>query len=163
MKPISVIIPYSVKSIGTVAFLRCYALTSIIVEEDNANYKSIDGNLYSRSGEIFIQYAINKKDTEFNIPNGVTSIGVYAFYGCGSLSSVVIPDSVISIENVAFRECCNLTSIVIGNSVKSIGEQAFYDCYSLTDVYYTGSEEDWGKINFSNSILNATIHYNYEE
>lgn len=39
-------------------------------------------------------------DKEVVIPNGVTSIGNYAFSDCKSLRSVVIPDSVISIGEI---------------------------------------------------------------
>ncbi len=35
----------------------------------------------------------------------VTSIGIYAFYNCSGLTSVVIPEGVISIGNYAFRGC----------------------------------------------------------
>lgn len=40
--------------------------------------------------------------TDLVIPDGVTSIGDYAFKGCSSLTSVTIPDSVTSIGESAF-------------------------------------------------------------
>ena len=36
------------------------------------------------------------------IPDGVTSIGDWAFYGCTSLSEIKLPDGVTSIGNGAF-------------------------------------------------------------
>jgi len=47
------------------------------------------------------------------IPNSVTSIGDYAFYGCANLTSINIPRSVTSIASNAFAGCSGLTSIVV--------------------------------------------------
>ena len=63
------------------------------------------------------------------IPQGVTSIGVYAFYGWNSNNRpLVIPNSVTSIGNSAFRSwTSNKRPLVIPNSVTSIGTNAFSD------------------------------------
>ena len=50
------------------------------------------------------------------------------FYGCGSLSEIVIPSSVTSIGDSAFSCCDSLSEIVIPFSVASIGDSAFYRC-----------------------------------
>ena len=68
------------------------------------------------------------------IPNGVTSIGHYAFSGCGSIKSITIPDSVTSIDWGAFSGCRNLTSVTIPNSVMSMGEGVFFHCCSLKSI-----------------------------
>ncbi len=72
--------------------------------------------------------------TSVTIGNSVTSIGNYAFYGCSSLTSVTIPNSVTSIGDYAFRGCSGLTSLTIPNSVTSIGSSAFHGCTGLTSV-----------------------------
>lgn len=53
------------------------------------------------------------------IPNSVTSIGDWAFYGCSGLTSIAIPDSVTSIERDVFLGCTGLEEIKVGkgNSV----------------------------------------------
>ena len=135
----SIVIPGSVTSIGNYAFNRCSRLTSITVDEGNQYYKSIDGNLYSKDGKKLIQYAIGKKDTHFEIPSSVTSIGDHAFYYCSNLTSIVIPDSVTSIGHYAFYYCSSLTSVTIGNSVTSIGYSAFSWCRNLTSIFIPDS------------------------
>ena len=64
----------------------------------------------------------------------LTTIGGYAFYGCGSLTSVTIPDSVTTIEDSVFKKCSSLTSVTIPDSVTTIGYEVCYDCDSLTSV-----------------------------
>ncbi|MBR1592731.1 MAG: leucine-rich repeat domain-containing protein [Ruminococcus sp.] len=68
------------------------------------------------------------------IPDSVTNIGYGAFYGCSSLTSVIIPDSVKSIGTYAFNSCIALTSVTISDSVTSIGIHTFYWCNSLTGI-----------------------------
>ena len=111
----SVTILDSVTSIGSGAFAYCTSLTSILVDNDNTAYQSIEGNLYSKDGNTLIAYAIGKTAMSFTIPDGVTSIGDEAFYGCEALMSVTIPDSVTSIGYQAFRGCYALTSATFEN------------------------------------------------
>ena len=59
-----------------------------------------------------------------SLPDSLTSIGDYAFYGCTGLTSVTIGKGVTSIGDSAFRDC-GLTSITIPDSVTSIGGSAF--------------------------------------
>ena len=71
--------------------------------------------------------------TSITIPNSVTTIEDYAFYGC-KITSITIPNSVTSIGVCAFKYCQDLTSITIPGSVTSIGGGAFNNCYSLTSI-----------------------------
>ena len=68
------------------------------------------------------------------IPDSVTNIGDYAFWGCKSLKSLVIPDGVTSIGDCAFYDCESLKSLVIPDSVTSIGKSAFLNCKSLKSL-----------------------------
>ena len=176
----SVTIPDSVISIGSYAFYSCDSLKSITVDENNHNYESIDGNLYTKGGKTLVRYAIGKADTSFvipdsvtsigddafykctsltniTIPDSVTSIGSRAFYNCYRLSSVIIPDSVTGIGSGAFEYCFGLSNIVIGNNVTSIGSGAFYNCYRLSSVIIPDSVTSIGGVAFEWCINLASV------
>ena len=72
--------------------------------------------------------------TQINIPDGVTSIGDNAFNNCHSLTQINIPDGVTSIGDNAFYSCYSLTQVNIPDGVTSIGIYAFNSCYSLTQI-----------------------------
>ena len=60
-------------------FSGCENLINIVVDEENLQYKSIDGNLYSKDGKIFLRYAAGKIEEKFTIPVGVEKIEEGAF------------------------------------------------------------------------------------
>ena len=132
----SIVIPDSVTTIGSNSFYNCYSLTSISVDENNPNYKSMDGNLYSKDEKTLIQYAIGKTATSFVIPDSVTTIGPEAFHNCNSLTSIEIPSSVTVIGDGTFIGCSSLTSVTFGENsqLTTIGASAFRDCTSLTSI-----------------------------
>ena len=128
----SVTIPSSITSIGKEAFSGCSGLTSFSVASDNPSYKEVSGLLLTKDGLTLVAVPGGLTGS-LTIPDGVTSIGPYAFYSCSGLTSVTIPDSVTSIGDWAFS-CCGLTSITIPNSVTSIGEHAFSESWGLADA-----------------------------
>ena len=128
-----IVIPDSVTTIGEEAFCGCKSLTNIKVSINNANYKDIDGNLYTKDGKTLVQYAIGKTATSFTIPDSVTTIGDYAFSDCYNLTNVTIDDNATTIGWGAFEGCVSLTSVVIGDSVTTIGYSAFRGC-GLTEI-----------------------------
>ena len=127
----SITIPSSVTSIGVYAFSYCYGLETITVDAGNKFYDSRNGCnaiIEKQSGTLIA----GCKNTI--VPEGVTSIGGYAFSGCYGLTSITIPSSVTSIGFYAFAGCDGLTSITIPSSVTSIGQGAFFGCDGLTSI-----------------------------
>ena len=154
----SITIPNSVTIIRDNAFVSCSGLTSFSVAGDNSNYSSKEGVLFNKQQTTLIQYP-TRKQGEYIIPNSVTTIVDYAFYGCSGLTSLTIPNSITSIVDNAFAGCSSLTSITIPNSITSIGNEAFAGCSSLTSITIPNSVTNIGKGAFSgcSSLSSVTI------
>ena len=130
----SIDIPEGVTSIGSRAFRGCSRLTSIQVDENNNYYTSIEGVLYNKEKTELIQYPAGKQDEYYIIPEGVTSIEKYAFYGCSYLKSITITDGVASIEETTFDNCTSLINIKIPKSTIKIADYVFDDCNKLENI-----------------------------
>ncbi len=154
----SITIPISVTSIGEEAF-GCSALQKVIVSDIAAWCNITFENPLSTAYDIHLYSDENTEITDLVIPDGVTSIGNYAFFMCRGLISVSIPHSVTSIGKGAFEECRNLTSVSIPNSVSSIGNYAFKTCNGLTSIEIPNSVASIGNYAFSgcSGLTSVTI------
>ena len=155
----SVTIPDSVTIIGSWAFKDCTSLTAINVASENRNYVSVNGVLYNNDKTELICYPAGKKDKNYKILDGVTSIDRFAFSGCTNVTSITIPVSVTSIDKYAFSGCLSVKSITMPNSVTEIGSYAFRDCSSLTSITMPDSVTEIGSYAFSgcSSLTSITI------
>ncbi len=169
-------IPNSVTTIGRGAFSRCNSLTSITIPNSVVTiignpFYSWYGNLYNESKAFIYEdhvlfnknkttlIAYRAKETNYTIPNSVTTIGDWAFAGCDSLYSINIPNCVTTIGKFAFSHCDSLTSINIPNSVTTIGDWAFGYCESLTNINIPNSVTTIGNLAFAycDSLYSITI------
>ena len=93
------------------------------------------------------------------IGNGVSTIGVSAFYSCNNLTNVTMGNSVSTIGAYAFGSCVSLINLTIPNSVTTIGNYAFASCVSLSSVTIPNSVVTIGDFAFSscNSLASVTI------
>lgn len=141
----SITIPESVTSIGSSAFNSCTSLTKTAYMGDIASwchikFYSATANPIRYSNNLYIN---DEEIKDLVIPNGVTSIGDFAFRWFSNLVSITIPNSVRTIGYETFYNCTGLISVTVPNSVTSIGENAFYRVNNI--IYYgiaTGSP--WG-------------------
>lgn len=144
----SIVIPKNITNISSNA-LVCKNLSEIIVDEDNEYYCSINGNLYSKDKTQLIIYAIGKKDTEFKIPDSVTSVSEYVISNARYLETLILSNSMTRIEDWTFAYASNLKTVIIPDSVTEIGASAFVDCENLTNVIIPDSVVSIGDGAFS--------------
>ena len=115
-------IPNSVTMIGDSAFWGCNSLTSItipssevtiignpfcvwhgILNNESKAFIYEDHVLFNKDKTTLISY--RAKETNYTIPNSVTTIGRGAFEYCRSLTNINIPNSVTTIGDSAFKKC----------------------------------------------------------
>ena len=130
----SVNIPASVTHIGDGAFANCSKLSKIDVAENNPNYCADYDALFNKDKTCLLRSKVHQYEIIYQIPDGVTSIGAYAFSGNDALALIFIPDSVTSLGYHAFSNCTNLSSLDIPDSVTSIEGGLFSGCTELTKV-----------------------------
>ena len=158
----SITIPKNVTKIGSFAFNYCYP-TTIVVENGNTHYDSRDNcnaiietannklikgccnttipNTVTQIEEFaFVYHACPSSIT---IPKSAVNIGLFSFYGCYNLSSIVVENGnpiydsrdncnaiIETASNNLFKGCVNTT---IPNTITSIGDYAFYYVFRLGD------------------------------
>ena len=140
----SVTIPNSVTSIGLGVFNRCPSITSIIVENGNTRYDSRDNcnAIIETASNVLVAGCQNT-----TIPNSVTCIGLYAFYGCSTLTSITIPENITSINSDAFKACSSLTSITWNakncSDFPSIDYAPFFDSRTKITSFIFGDSVEY--------------------
>lgn len=68
------------------------------------------------------------------LPQGLTSLGTYAFRGCSSLVEFECPPSLTTIGNSVFSDCAALTTIIFNETLESVGTGCFDGCWNLSDI-----------------------------
>ena len=130
----SILIPHSVNSIHFSAFSECKNLEELIVDEKNKEFCSIDGVLYSKDKRKILRFPIAKKESDYQIIDGVEMIISMAFDTCINLENVIIPESVTQIGFKAFFNCEKLTQLIVPKNVYLIEESAFSGCIKLNSL-----------------------------
>ena len=100
--------------------------------------------------------------TQIIIPKLVRQIDYGTFVGCEALHTVEFPSSLISIGNHAFAFCYALSALHLPESIQSIGGCAFYGCIGMKELYLPNSIEYIGWEAFRECWVLDDIYYNCE-
>ena len=177
----SINIPNTVTSIGYRAFEGCTGLKNVYINDLSSWCKiKLDPNYYYpesiptwNSGKLYLN---GTEITDLVIPDDITSIGPYAFYGCSSITKVTIRENIKEIGEGAFNNCKNLKDIDINLDIENrkylenqFLKTAWYDDQLDGPIYinhclcgYKGIMPENTTINLINgitSIIPAAINY----
>jgi len=150
----SLYIPAGVSSLGeeiryefdTGALFWYSSISHIDVARENRWYSAVDGVLFDKSQTMLLRYPELKPGWNYTVPEGVTSIGAYAFHYCTELEHVTLPQSVQSIGESAFSCCFALETMTLSGGMHAVEAYAFEDCESLRNVWYPGTREAWNAV-----------------
>lgn len=123
-------------------FLTCQKLEDIIVDSNNPVYSSDNGVLYNKDKTYLMSCPKGKKGN-YSIPEGVTSISMFAFFRCTNLTNITIPDSVEIIHSNSFEDCSSLQSLTIPEGAR-ISSYQFVGLTNLTNLVVPEGVNDFG-------------------
>ncbi len=91
--------------------------------------------------------------TALSLPEGLSSIGAYAFYNCTGLTTVVVPDSVQTIGAYAFARCIYLKSLTLPAGLTAISPYMLYMTYYLKTVVVPAAVTEIGDYAFASNAV----------
>lgn len=121
----------AVESINQHALNNCSSLQSITVDEENENFCSYNGVLYSKDMKTIVIYPRGLQSEEYYIADGVEVIYPRAFADCHKIQKVFVPSSVKEVGSYAFNGS-SVSVLNLPNTIEKIGEYAFSSCDSLS-------------------------------
>ena len=155
-------IPSSISKIEYGAFNSVYNLTEIEVDDANANYKSLDGVLYTKDEKELIalpsRYDLGDSKT-FKVSNSVTSFAPFSFYASREIEHIEFGSFLESIGEYAFYNATSLVDLSFPTSLKSIGDSAFYQNSNLKTIAFAEGLEEIGDYAFYGLVYITSLSF----
>lgn len=116
-------------------------LASILVEKGvEASVDETTTSLINKVNDISVGESgsdlislITGGTTDLIIPDGITYVRSYAFYGHAGITSAHIPDSVTVMGQRVFHNCKNLSAVRV-SKMENLSSYAFCGCSKLTEI-----------------------------
>ncbi len=125
-------------------------ITAFTVDPANPYFYAAEGAVVSREGTLA---AVPSGVTQFTMPAGIKEVPESLFDSATKLESIRLPEGVESIGKYAFFCCYALRSVSLPATLKSIGDNAFDSCHVLTEIDLPEGLESIGKYAFRESAL----------
>lgn len=123
-----------ITELGDGVFADCQSLEEII--SNSVSFESLDGVLYK--GDTLRCFPAGKAVGGFALPEDISNISPYAFYGCRRLVNVDLGMHSANLGEAAFAFCEGLREVVLGESIMRLPTAAFANCTSLEKLHFTG-------------------------
>ena len=102
------------------AFEKMTALEVIQISDDNPNYKTVDGVLYTKDGKKFVKYPIAKRDLYYTILPGTETLGHSGARFSAYTEAFMVPEGVTLTDEYVFSNCKALKSITFPASLNKV-------------------------------------------
>lgn len=116
-----------IEAVGGRAFLNCTSLAEVSTPSLTAwlgnGFETANSSPLAHGAKLYAADKLVENDVE--VPDGVTTIGSFAFANYSLITHLTVPGSVPAIGRSAFADCNRLTEIDLGAAVASIGNRAF--------------------------------------
>lgn len=127
--------------IGNGVFSGCVKLEEVDVHDKNPNYCCVDGVLYNKDQTKIYQLLNGRGKNFYIMPDTVTEIAPYAFWGTDDLNYITLSSAVEEIGPYAFANSSGLYNLTCKFGVKNLDIKCFEDCGNLEQIYLPGSIE----------------------
>ncbi|MGM9799233.1 MAG: leucine-rich repeat domain-containing protein [Muribaculaceae bacterium] len=126
-------IPSTVTYIDPDAFNGSH-LEQFTVSEDNSTYTAADGILFTADMKTLYLYPSYKECESYIVPDGVTTINNYGFYGAFKIKELTICEGVAEINQQVIRNMGALETLHLPSTISNIRIGNFVSCSKLKEI-----------------------------
>lgn len=153
---VTVSIPSTVETIGSIDVFTCGNLETITVSPDNEFFTSELGILYNSDKTKLICYPAAKAGDTFTVPASVTEIDCGAFKSNKTIKNLTVPDTVKILNDDSFYGTC-FEYVSLGNGITELPDNCFFLCNALKRILIPETVTSIGSGCFMNSGLETIV------
>ena len=130
----------SLRVIPQGSFAGCTALRNIVIPDDVYEISNGADKLGAFQGSGL---------KTVTLPEGLKTIGSFAFAGCTYLDGVKMYNNVTTLGDSCFFNCTNLSALTLSENLTKIPNKAFMQCFALNKVKIPEKVTEIGNLAFS--------------
>ena len=122
--------------------LKFWQTAAFTVDPASTALSAEDGVLFNKNKTRLVKYPKEKTDTAYTVPDSVKTIGPYAFYKVGSLTTLNLPEgkALTTIEDYGVSYCTLLANVNIPSTLRNLGTGLLFESKITSAVIPEGVE-----------------------